>query len=104
MQRCCPTLQGSASMGAEVAYPVCCSNGGRVDDFDVIVVGSGSAGGIVASRLTEDPSLRVLLLEAGPDLGANIPDDVLYVRGGSGVPSHDWDYVDPSIGATLPRG
>jgi choline dehydrogenase len=47
-----------------------------VDRDDVVVVGGGSAGCVVAARLAETASRSVLLLEAGPDLRARVPDDL----------------------------
>jgi choline dehydrogenase len=60
-------------------------------DYDLIVVGAGSGGSVVAARLSEDPKLRVLLVESGPDYPnvEALPEDLRNVNHGSFF-DHDW--------------
>jgi len=51
--------------------------------FNVIIIGVGAAGAILATRLTEDAHRSVLLLEAGPDFLdlEKVPDEIKYAYG-----------------------
>ncbi|MFL6243841.1 MAG: GMC family oxidoreductase [Acidimicrobiia bacterium] len=59
---------------------------------DVAIVGAGSAGNVLAARLTEDTDREVVLLEAGPDYRtvADLPPEIR--SGLRPVYTHDWGY------------
>ena len=77
--------------------------------YDYVIVGAGSAGCVLAARLSEDPDVSVLLLEAGPpDVNQNIHVPLGYLQ--LARTEVDWDYdsaPEPNCNGrriSLPRG
>ena len=68
--------------------------------YDYIIVGSGAGGATMAGRLSEDPEIRVLVLEAGPmDSSPFVKMPIAYSQ--LFKSRHDWDFAteaEPGIG------
>uniref|UniRef100_A0A2M4ALF8 Putative glucose dehydrogenase fad quinone n=1 Tax=Anopheles triannulatus TaxID=58253 RepID=A0A2M4ALF8_9DIPT len=65
------------------------------DEYDFVIVGAGSAGSVLANRLSENPDWKVLLLEAGgdPPIESEIPETFLAIQKTAG----DWEnYAEPT--------
>ena len=78
------------------------------DSADIVVVGGGSAGAVLAARLSEDASRTVLLLEAGPTYALDTIPDGLLDASVVADPAHDWGYTmrahDRQTEVPTPRG
>jgi choline dehydrogenase len=77
--------------------------------YDYVIVGAGSAGCVLAARLTEDPTVSVALVEAGgPDTAPEISLPIAFSQ--LFKTQYDWDFAsepEPALGgrrAYLPRG
>ena len=73
-----------------------------MEHSDILVVGAGSAGAAMAARLSEEPTLRVTLVEAGSDtVPGEVPDDIKDIFPRSFL---NRDYFWPNLTASLTDG
>ncbi|KAF8066690.1 pyranose dehydrogenase, partial [Lyophyllum atratum] len=61
--------------------------------FDFVVIGGGTAGNVIANRLTEDPKINVLVLESGPSNEGVLRSIVPGLATSPGGAAYDWNFT-----------
>lgn len=80
-------ILGSVVLAAVSASPACAT-----DTFDYVIVGAGTAGNVLANRLSQDPRISVAVIDPGADQrgNPNVTNPIAWINNlGSSV---DWAY------------
>jgi choline dehydrogenase len=72
--------------------PSCLAEARTRKNYDYIIIGAGTAGSVLASRLSEDPNVSVLVLEAGDDHRGVLETKIPLTFGKLFHTKNDWDY------------
>ncbi|GAB0089547.1 hypothetical protein DMENIID0001_041120 [Sergentomyia squamirostris] len=75
------------------------------EEYDFVIIGAGSAGSVVANRLSENPNWKILLLEAGAD--PPIESEIPSLWGALLKTQFDWTYyaeISNKASLSLPKG
>ncbi len=95
---------GTNGVNGHSASPTACLENFLEQEYDFVIVGGGTAGLTIAARLTENPSWKVGVIEAGKEkLGDMFVDTPAMFPQMLGNPEYDWKFATvPQVNAVCP--